>query len=400
MNYLNYLKTETFKNHPLKNEIPVSITKLKRKNWFLNYYDYSKLDKWSVLRDTAKSYDSKVQIRLEWMIFYEEISGQNALNTSSHFGISPKTFHKWHKRFIKSKMNVEYLKDQSKSPLNKRKPVINTLEESRIFNLRRKHMRYGRKKLQKLYITEYKETISLWKIERVIRKHRLYPDKVKHQKIVLKRTRGRKTSKTRIQNYLGTISEIKVGSLWHVDSIILHYIGFKRTIITAIDEVSRIGYARVYSTQSSKNAEDFLHRLNYLTEGTLSVMHSDNGSEFEGLFKRGCQTKGIKQIYSRKRTPKDNAKNERFNRTIQEEWLEDADIDIEDINKANKSLTEWLIEYNTKRPHESLNYDTPVEYVEKMIDNESKSDSSNVLPMSSVSTRVCYSVSSKMETTG
>jgi transposase InsO family protein len=205
----------------------------------------------------------------------------------------------------------------------------------------------------------------------------------KHQKIVLKRARGRKTSKTGIQNYLGTISELKVGSLWHVDSIILHYTGFKRTIITAIDEVSRIGYARVYNTQSSKNAEDFLHRLNYLTEGTLSVMHSDNGSEFEGLFKKACELKDIKQIYSRTRTPKDNAKNERFNRTIQDEWLEDADIDMEDTNKANRSLTEWLIEYNTRRPHEALNYDCPVEYVERLIDNESLINSSNVLTTTS-----------------
>jgi SUMO ligase MMS21 Smc5/6 complex component len=117
MNYLNYLKTEKFKNHPLKNDhaIPIRLTKTKKFK-FENYYDYSKLNKWTVLRDTAKSYDPKVQMRLEWMIFYEEISGQNALNKSSHFGISPKTFHKWHKRFIKSKMNVESLKDEPKTP--------------------------------------------------------------------------------------------------------------------------------------------------------------------------------------------------------------------------------------------------------------------------------------------
>ncbi|MBD3282002.1 MAG: transposase, partial [Candidatus Portnoybacteria bacterium] len=32
-----------------------------------------------------------------------------------------------------------------------------------------------------------------------------------------------------------------------------------------------------------------------------------------------------------------------------------------DIDKFNRNLTEWLIEYNFIRPHETLNYETPIE---------------------------------------
>ena len=37
-------------------------------------------------------------------------------------------------------------------------------------------------KLKVLYKQDYKEDISCWKIERVIRKHKLYPNKIKAEK--------------------------------------------------------------------------------------------------------------------------------------------------------------------------------------------------------------------------
>jgi len=374
---MNYLKTKAFQNHPLKSNIPVCIGGVNHKNWFQNYYDYSKLDKWTIFRNLAKDYGLEVQMRLEWMIFYEKVSKKNAGETSKHYEISTKTFHKWHKRFTESKSNVESLLDRSKAPIHKRKKEISGIEELRIVGLRKKHMRYGKKKIRRLYLNEYKKDISTWKISYVISGHNLYPDKTKHIKLIKKRARGQ--PKTRIMNYLKTNPKIGICTLWHIDSIILYYGGFKRAIITAIDEISRIGYARVYKTANSKSAEDFLERLEYLVEGTVLVAHTDNGSEFGGLFKKACEGRGIKRIYSRTRTPKDNGKNERFNRTIQEEWLEDAEITMEDIKEANESLTGWLIEYNAFRPHESHGGDTPVEYVKKVIN--SYNSFSKVLPM-------------------
>ncbi len=56
-------------------------------------------------------------------------------------------------------------------------------------------------------------------------------------------------------------------------------------------------------------------------------------------------------------------------------------INTHNIDKSNKTLTKWLIEYNTHRPHQSLNYDIPLEFVLKAIDNSPKSSTSKVLPM-------------------
>ena len=65
------------------------------------------------------------------------------------------------------------------------------------------------------------------------------------------------------------------------------------------------------------------------------------------------------------RTPTDNAVLERFNWTIQDEWLSMSEVGLDDILKANTDLTEWLIEYDTHRPHEALDYQTPFGYAER-----------------------------------
>ncbi|MDH4330105.1 MAG: integrase core domain-containing protein, partial [Candidatus Moranbacteria bacterium] len=67
----------------------------------------------------------------------------------------------------------------------------------------------------------------------------------------------------------------------------------------------------------------------------------------------------IEQYHSRVRTPKDNPDNERFNRTLQEEFISLGNFNSNpDI--FNRNLTEWLIEYNFHRPHQTLNYETPM----------------------------------------
>lgn len=62
------------------------------------------------------------------------------------------------------------------------------------------------------------------------------------------------------------------------------------------------------------------------------------------------------------RTPKDNPALERFNWTLQDEWLSVSEVGLDDIDEANPDLTNWLITYNNIRPHESLDYATPIEY--------------------------------------
>lgn len=119
----------------------------------------------------------------------------------------------------------------------------------------------------------------------------------------------------------------------------------------------------------------------YLVEGRVELMHSDNGSEFKKSFEKACTTLGIIQVYSRPKTPKDNPALEKFNDTLQREWLRYSEEGLDDIERANKDLTTWLIKYNSVRPHQSLDYLTPLEYAEKYYFSKQK-----VLPMYPAST--------------
>jgi len=101
----------------------------------------------------------------------------------------------------------------------------------------------------------------------------------------------------------------------------------------------------MYKRANSYNAADFLNRLLYLVDGKVENIQTDNGSEFEKYFARSLQKMDLDRYYSRPRTPKDNPVNERFNRTLQEEFTDLGNFTT-NILEFNHNLTDWLIEYN------------------------------------------------------
>jgi putative transposase len=346
-----------------------------------DYFLYAKdetdapMNKWHLFRLRGKDIlSSSAQLKLEWIIFYHTIGRGKVVPTARHFGINPKTLHKWLNRF--DEKNLLSLEEQSRAPEKRRGWMVTHTEENNIKQLRRKYIKLGKKKLQVLYQTKFGIRISTWKIERVVRKHQLYADKEASKHILLRRHKNER--KRRIHHLRKDTKITQFGELWHVDAIVLWWYGKRRIIFTAIDETTRIAFARVYKTNSAVFAADFLKRLVVLSNGSISLIHSDNGSEFSGSFKEACAKLEIPQIYSRAYTPKDNALLERFNRTIQEEWLELSVEGLDDISLANQALTDWLIHYNNVRPHQALDYKTPLQYTQ---DNFFK-----VLPMWSAST--------------
>jgi putative transposase len=248
------------------------------------------------------------------------------------------------------------------------------MQRERIISLRGSHIRWGKMKLKKCYSLLYQERISSWKIQVVIEEEKLYYDKKAIRRQKEKRRQQRSQMRKRITELK---KKEEVHYLWHVDTVIFTLPrGGYRYLLTAIDDTSKLAYARLYTTHSSKQAADFLRRLHYLTEGEIINLHHDNGSEFMLNFVKACRELSLPQYYSRVRTPKDNAVLERFNRTIQEECIDLMEVGLEDAEEVNDYLTDWLIEYNSIRPHQSLDYQTPLGYI----------DSTKLSPMSSSST--------------
>jgi transposase InsO family protein len=309
------------------------------------------------LKQEAHRYSSLVKKRLEWIIFYKT-RGENAAFTARHFGIARKTFFKFRKRF--EKQGLKGLADVSKRPHATRCWTVTSLEEIRIRKLRKTYIRSGKMKLMRYYQKEYGVGISSWKIQRVIEKYQLYF----HPAMTAKKRRKQACGLIKKRIAQAPVSQ-SVASLIHVDTIVLFWNNSYRYILTAIDDLTRIGYARMYAHHSSADATDFLKRLRYLL-GPIQAVHTDNGSEFAKYFQRACSSMHIDRYFSRVRMPKDNARLERFNRTLQEEFIEIDDTSTT-IEEFNHLLTEWLILYNFKRPHQSLAYLTPMEYADTIL---------------------------------
>jgi transposase InsO family protein len=301
-----------------------------------------------------KNLSKQAKSRLSWMDYYYK--HENASLTCRYFGISRKTFYKWQKKYDPS--NLYTLEDESRAPINRRQPEITSEQKLRVIQLRKKYIKYSKIKLSKIYLREYGEPISSWKIQRVIQQYKLYHNPQKTAKTTHKRLSAAK--KKRI---LELRKKPKNGFLVCLDAIELRYNNLKRYVFTGIDSFSKIAFARMYKRANSYNASDFLNRLMYLAEGKIENIQTDNGSEFEKHFRQSCLKLGLERYYSRPRTPKDNPVNERFNRTLEDEFIKLGNY-TPDIVQFNKKLTEWLIEYNFKRPHESLGYETPIKTAE------------------------------------
>ena len=159
--------------------------------------------------------------------------------------------------------------------------------------------------------------------------------------------------------------------------VVIHAYGQKRYILTGIDTHAKVAFARMYPGHGSYYAADFLKRLHYLLDGKIENIQTDNGSEFAKYFKLAAQQLKVDHYFSRVKTPTDNPFDERFNRTLEDEFISLSHL-TSDCAIFNRELTEWLIEHNFYRPHQTLNYLTPISFINQY---------SKVLPMYPASTK-------------
>ena len=314
----------------------------------------NKYDRW---REVAKvlKLSKEAHLRLEWIIFYHTKARGNVTLVCRHFGIGRSTFYKWLNKF--NEANLHMLETSSRRPNNVRIREAVPEKDARIIALRKQYPYFGKKKLAVLYHRQYQEEITDWYVQRVIEQFNLYFKKKK--KHYTQRKSG--VVKKKIKD-----CERKpvTGFLIHLDTIVLHLCGVKRYIVTGLDEHSKIAYARMYTSHSSNTAKDFFQRLYHLLEEKVEHVHTDNGSEFHKHFDEALKRLNLTHWWSRPHTPKDNPGNERFNRTFKDEFLSWGNFHP-DPKVFNKKLTEWLVEYNAIRPHETLNYLTPLQFAEK-----------------------------------
>jgi len=318
--------------------------------WYKHKPLLPKHDRWRA-QGKALGLSKKAMQKLEWFIYYYE-HGLKAAVTARYFGITRKTFYKWFSVF--DPKNLRALEEGSRRPNHVRSPEFPRDIELKVLDLRKANPEFGKMKLQALYKKIHKESITSWNIQLVIEKHHLQRKPSGHvQKFRKQADSKRKT--------IALKREQHPGFLVAFDSIELRHNGVNRYIVTGIDTVTKVAWARAYKSHSSVTAKDFLIRFYAIVHGNILNVCSDNGSEFEQHFAEALNSLDIPHYFSRVHTPKDNPISERFNGTLKREFLRMGNW-TEDIDLFNQKLSQWLLKYNCLRPHQTLDYKTPFEY--------------------------------------
>jgi len=153
------------------------------------------------------------------------------------------------------------------------------------------------------------------------------------------------------------------GALIQVDTIhIMLSDGKKLYIYTLIDLFSRWAYAEVVPKIGASESVKFMQRAVKISPFRFEMIQTDNGSEFSISFTHALKRNGIGHRHSRVRKSNDNAHIERFNRTIQEECL---DHTVNTLKNFKKEIPLFLKYYNTERLHMGINYQTPLEVLQR-----------------------------------
>ena len=143
--------------------------------------------------------------------------------------------------------------------------------------------------------------------------------------------------------------------------------GMRRYTISFIDVKLKIVYSQTYTNKQAKNTLTSFLEFEKLFPIPIHTIQTDNGSEFMGEFNIFLQRerKHIKRMFTYPNCPKINGVIERYNRTLQEEWMNQYQYLFLEENMGNGELKEYLHYYNHKRVHQTLQYQTPMQVARK-----------------------------------
>jgi transposase InsO family protein len=155
----------------------------------------------------------------------------------------------------------------------------------------------------------------------------------------------------------------KPGALLETDTVHIRLPdGSTLYVYTLIDLFSRWAYAEVVERISSNQSAEFVFRAQKHASFSFEMIQSDNGGEFQKMFRFRLFKRGFNHRYSRVRQSNDQAHVERFNRTIQEECL---DRTAQTLHHFRKAVKTYLPYYNNERIHMGINYQTPLEVLRR-----------------------------------
>ncbi len=180
-----------------------------------------------------------------------------------------------------------------------------------------------------------------------------------------------------------TIIKTRAGELGHLDC---HYLSRdlllnssqRYYLVCVLDACTRLAWAEVVSDLKSLSvmfaALKSINLLNVEYGIQFEAVLTDNGPEVAARtkpeqhpFERMLLELGIKHRYTRPYRPQTNGKVERFWRTLNDDLIEGTTF--ENLAEFQDELMQYLLYYNSARPHQGLQGHTPLQALQNLSTN-------------------------------
>lgn len=268
--------------------------------------------------------------------------------------ISRPTGYKWLRRYRKGGLTA--LQEQSRAP-HRRPHALSPLWIDRIENLRRKHPRWGPKKLRAALHQQHPRSClpahstvgaCLRRLGLLMPRKRRLPGPI---------VRARKAPSPRRPN-----------DVWTID-----FKGWFRTLdgqrvdpLTVRDLICRFGLlAQMLSGQKFRTTQKAFISL-FKRRGQPRALRMDNGSPFGSAGATGLSSLsawfialGIEVQFTRRGHPEDNGSHEQWHRVLKAETTLPPSANP---SRQAARTTRWLHHYNHQRPHEALQQQPPAQH--------------------------------------
>jgi len=316
-----------------------------------------------VIRSLRKFEDSDVaKERLRIISFYDSYGGKA---TQEAFGVSRQVISVWRKRMTARGNHLSSLIPTTTRPKHVRTMIVDYRLVSFICSQRQAYPRRGKEKLKSFVDEEAKRlgisTIATPTIGKVIKRNNLFfagRSKTYHNPASKWGQKKRKKHlKVKHAPNPQTFGYLEMDTIQRVVN------GMKFYLYTAVDVRMKFSFAYPYTRLNSQNTVDFFKKLQLVFPMTIREVQTDNGLEFLGDFESYLTKHKIRHYFTYPRCPRINGVVERFNRTIQEDFLE---FNLEYLFTPKDfcvKLAEWLIYYNCYRVHQSLGLKSPMDYL-------------------------------------
>jgi putative transposase len=317
----------------------------------------------SSLKKFAK--DDVAKQRLKIIEFYEKYG---ELPTKEAFGVDRKLIWVWKKRMKDNHQSISSLVPCSTIPKRKRDMQVYPKVVKFIKEIREEHARLGKEKIKPLLdeycVKEGLPTIQESTIGKVIKRNNYFfqkAGKIYHNpssKWARKKVKKKKRDRIKRPPKPETFGYIEM------DTVIKFVDGIKSYFLTAIDVKTKFAFSLPYGKLNSRATVDFFKKLQLVYPIEIITVQTDNGLEFLGEFDDYLESQHIPHVFIYPRCCKINGTIERFNRTIQEEFIDENLHLFHDKKLFTSNLIDYLIFYNTKRVHKSLGLKTPLGFLQ------------------------------------